>query len=122
MPGVSMREFLPERFAEALDGEFRGLISAQTGIREVPSDARDLQNASRVLFAHHGDDGARRVDHAPKVRVDLTLEFGGRHLFERADESVAGIVHEHVDPAERRKRRGNGRVGRGRVGDVVADR
>jgi hypothetical protein len=53
-----------------------------------------------TLLSQNGKDGARHVDNAPEIGVNLALEFVGRHFLECTDESIAGVVHHDVNASE----------------------
>jgi hypothetical protein len=63
-----------------------------------------------------GKDGADHTHNAPEIRVDLPLEFVDEHLFERADQAVAGVVRHDIDAAKGLDGYGNQPTGRGPVG------
>jgi hypothetical protein len=44
----------------------------------------------------------RDVEGAEKVGRELSLDITRGRLFEEAEESIPGVVHQHVDPAKSR--------------------
>ena len=55
----------------------------------------------KPLFPENRQYGARDIHHTPEVGIDLAFEFIGRHFFERANETIAGVVEDNIDPAKR---------------------
>src|SRR5258708_14582281 len=45
---------------------------------------------------------------APEIRIYLSLELVGGHLFERTEETVSGVIHNNIDVAKGIQRGGNG--------------
>src|SRR5580704_1528022 len=62
------------------------------------------------------------MDDSPEVGIDLVFELVGCHFFECADETVASVIHDHIDPAKRFLSRGNGFFGVHRGGDIEFNR
>ncbi|MNY16604.1 hypothetical protein D3C86_1498750 [compost metagenome] len=53
-----------------------------------------------ALPAHLRQHGPGDGEHAEDVGVEVSLRFGDAGLLHRAEHAVAGVVHQHVDPAE----------------------
>ena len=67
-----------------------------------------------ALGAQLREGGAGDVDRAEQGRLDLGAERLGRHLLEEPGLEVAGVVDQHVEPAEPLHGRGDGGSGRRR--------
>src|SRR5205085_3897746 len=78
----------------------------------------DADDVTRPVGTHDGKHGARHVERAEEVRLELGAEVRVRDLLERARDEVARVVDEHVDPAEPCNGCVNGSLSAGRVGDI----
>jgi hypothetical protein len=76
---------------------------------------------TKPLFPENRQHGAGDIHYTPEVGIDLSFELVGCHFFERADETITGVVDDHVDPAERFLSRGYGRLGIGWRCDIELD-
>ena len=68
-----------------------------------------------------GQHGLDRVDHAEVVGVEERADLGVLALLDRGEVAVAGVVDQHVDPAEGLLGRGDRARDLGLVGDVERD-
>ena len=86
-----------------------------------PRAARDVDDAAAARRLHPRRDGLRAVERAGDVDVEDVLPLVRRDLLERAAdlaEHAAGVVHENVDAARRRRRFGDEGVDRALVAHV----
>jgi hypothetical protein len=67
------------------------------------ADGAELENMAKTLPAQMREGCAGDVDGAPEIRVDLAAELRRRHLLEGADEAIASIIRQHIEPSEARK-------------------
>jgi len=85
----------------AADAELgRGVV----GLAEVADQPRGRGHAdvaARILALEIGRGGARDVEGAVQVHVDHRFPLLDRHVEEEAVAQDAGVVHHHIDPAER---------------------
>ena len=49
-------------------------------------------------MAHDGQDGSHHAQDAEEIGVEQGLGFVWAGFFDGADQAIAGIVHQHVDP------------------------
>ena len=76
---------------------------------------------TRLCGPHAGQHRLDHVDRAEVVGVEQRPHLGVVALLDRGQVAVAGVVDQHVDPAERLVGRGDGGGDLGAVGDVERD-
>ena len=88
------------RLGQRGDAELRrGVI----GLAEIADQARGrghVDVTAGILALEIGRRGARDVERAVQMHVDHRLPFLDRHVEEEAVAQDAGVIHDHVDPAE----------------------
>ena len=67
-----------------------------------------------ALPAQHGDRRLGDDDGAEQIDLDLLTERGQARVLDRSEIAIAGIVHDHIDAAERLHGEADGRL-RGRL-------
>ena len=58
------------------------------------------QDSVGALFVQERKNLPRPMHDAPEIGVDLALEFIRGHFFKRADETISGVVHHHINGTE----------------------
>ncbi len=95
------RDFGGQRLADAFDRELGRTVDAPARIADITADRREVDDMAGALAAHVRQHGAGDVQQAEHVgAVDAQRLFGAR-LLDAAEQTVAGVVDQHVDPAER---------------------
>src|SRR6516164_11213723 len=84
-------------FAEAFEGEFRSAIGAEQRIAHASADGRDLDDVSRLLAAHHRQDGLAHGNIAEKVCFKLIANLTELQVFTKPSHAESGVVDQHVD-------------------------
>ena len=82
--------------AEALDAELGGMVDGTAGICHDTAIRRNLNDTAGVLAAHVGDGGSDELHGSHKVGSNDMIDFGVRHLFSRAEETVARVADNDV--------------------------
>lgn len=93
-------ELVVQRFAKALDRPFRRVIQTVKRKRDTATHRRDINDKSSFLLSEIRDYLAADVHHAKYICLKQPLDLFVGRGFKRADETVAGIVYDGVDPAE----------------------
>jgi hypothetical protein len=112
---------LGQHLGEAADRPLGRLVGGQAGGGETAADRGDLDDAAAALGAQDGQCRLGDVHDAEQVGVDLRPEVVQGDVLDRGEVGVPGVVDHHVDAAERRDARGDGRLGGGGVGHVERD-
>ena len=122
-PDAEGRRLDAQHPAEAVDGELRGLVRRDARrTADAAPDRRELHDEPAALLAQQRDRRLGDVVDAPEVRLELGAEIGvvrrldGRHV------GVAGVVDDHVDPAEAVAGGGQRLPCLGGIGHVEAER
>ena len=107
MPGLEDRhlhaprhELGGEPLAHGLDGVLGGGVARQQRARHPARQRRDVDDLAVALPAQVRRGGA---DHAPLARevgVELAADLGVGQVLLGAEQAVAGVVDEHVEPTE----------------------
>ena len=111
-----------DRQRKALDRELRCGVGGAVLEPDHTRQRADVDDVARPLLPHDRQHGAHHVHHAIEVRRELAFEFGDGHLFEIAEQAVAGVVDRDVDPAEPLDRFLDGRFRLCLVGNVQLDK
>ncbi len=95
------RELGVERLRDALDARTsssnRCRSPRPTGSRRRDEKFRDVAGALLAAAAEHGARDREQTEHVGLVDAPHLV---ARRLLDRADDAVAGVVHQDVDPAE----------------------
>lgn len=90
-----------EGVGEAFDGVLGRGEQTDAGVGGLSVAGRALQDVAAALGAQHRQHSAQDVQHAEEVGVENAARLGVRALLDRAEQTVSGVVGDHVDPAER---------------------
>ncbi|AUX41706.1 uncharacterized protein SOCE26_031280 [Sorangium cellulosum] len=94
------RELRVQRLRDRLDGELRRAVNAEPRPRPVAAHRREVQDQAGALLPELRKHGARHREEAEHVRLEDAPHLVALGLLDRADDAVAGVVHQHIDPAE----------------------
>ncbi|CCD02590.1 protein of unknown function (plasmid) [Azospirillum baldaniorum] len=112
------RHLLRDGLNEPFDAPFGGVIEAEAGIGDLPALGGHLHDASPSLPPKMGQRGADQVDGAGEVGGDLPVDLRLREFLGRAEQAVAGVADDHVDPVVPLKGAADGRFNAGRVREI----
>ena len=87
-----------------------------------PADGRHLEDAAAPLPAHDGQGCAGEVHHPEQVGLHHVAELLGADLLKGRIELVAGVVHQHVQSAERLHCLSHRGLRRRLIADIQLDR
>ena len=93
-------DLLGQRLAQALEGPLRGVVAAQGGEGEDAAGAGDLDDVPAALLAQEWQHLADHAEGTQQVGVELGPDVLLVELLDRAEEAVAGIVHDDIDASE----------------------
>ncbi len=95
------RHLLRQGIREALHGVFGGRVIARAREAAEARHRGDVDDVAAPLPAHHGQHGARHGEEAEDVGLELGADLLRHALLDGGQVAVAGVVHQHVDAAER---------------------
>ena len=99
-PGAGQDHLLAQRLGEAADPELRGVVGGLARHADQPEQARDVHDVAVAGLDQVGQELLGAVHDAPEVDVHDPLEVLVADLLEVAVQGDAGVVDDHVDPAE----------------------
>ncbi len=108
-------------FRQAFDGELGRTIDAPAGIAEIAADRGKVQDVSRTLAAHIGQDGTGDLQEAEDIGGVKPFDFLGGCFLHGAEQAVTRIVSEDVDAAEAFDGFCRGLLRLSLIGDVKGD-
>ena len=113
------RDLVGQHLGEPLNRELGRLVGAHPGgAADAATNRGELDEHPEALAAKHRQGRPCDVHNAEEVRLDLGAEVLLAHLLDRGAIGVPGVVHDHVERAERLHRSLHGRSSGSRVGDV----
>jgi hypothetical protein len=77
--------------------------------------------STRPDRCHVGQHRAREREQAENIGSENRLDFLGARLFNSAQQTITGVVDEHIDAPEALDGRLGGRAGRRFLGDIERD-
>src|SRR6516162_6875155 len=91
-----------ERLRETYNAPLRGAVRAAVGISKPARDRRHVNDDARLGFLEVGNRKTRDIEGAVEVHLDDLFPFVGIHILHRGRRTrYAGVVHQHIQPAQR---------------------
>ena len=88
----------PETVAERFQRVLRGVVPATERGVEPAAHRADVDDRSRALSSHRRKHESDQLDSPEEIDVELRARLVRGHVLDRAVRSVAGVVHQHIDP------------------------
>jgi len=97
---AQMRGLLGQGVGQALHRELGGVVIAAAGEADQPTDGGKVDDAPLAPGAHARQHRLGHGDEPEHIGLEHGPDFGVLALLDGGEIAVAGIVHQHVDPAE----------------------
>src|SRR5437899_724872 len=110
-----------ERFGETGQSELTGAVGNQMRDANLAADGGNVDDSTFAAEAHVGQHGEAGIKRGPEVHVQGILEILLRHVIDRADADLPGVVDEHVESAVAADGMLNGALNLMLVGDVAGN-
>ena len=115
-------EFRGERLREAFDGELAGVVVAPAGQADEAADGGEIDDVAAALLAEVRQKRTSDAHQAEDIGLEHGHELVFGDLFDRARETIARVVDEHIDRTEAGDGLGDDRVNLRGVGDIECER
>jgi len=93
-------EFDARTLADRVHGKLRCAVNGMKRQRDMPSNARYIDNRARPLLLHHRNHRLHGFDSAEEISLEGLAARGHLHVSDRVQDSVARVVDPHVDALE----------------------
>ena len=121
-PDTEPGDLVAQGLGKPLEREFGRAVGTEARSGRLASDARHLHDRAAALSAHVWQDQARQRRGCEEVQLEQRPQLLVGGLLHGADLSAAGVVDEHVNPAESLDGGGHGGLTLFRGGDVERQR
>ena len=91
--------------------KLRRRVGARTSEGQLTTEARHIHDRPEPLRTEHRQSGHDHGHRAKEVGFHHSAQLGVRRLFQRADDAVARVVDQDIDPPEATDRGIDGRPG-----------
>ena len=113
---------LAQRLRERVHAELRQVVDRRAEVREAAGDGRHVDDVAAALLAHDRQRRVRAVQEAEQVHLDHPAPLARVGADHGPEQHHAGVVDEHVEPAQLLLGARDERVRLCLVGDVGLDR
>src|SRR5579872_2753514 len=93
-------QFGGERLGKALDGKLGGIVDTPAGHAGEAANGRKINDVAAALVSQVWQDGAGNPKEAKNICVVNTGDLSFAGLFDRAGDSVAGVIDQDIDTTE----------------------
>lgn len=87
-------------FGEAIESEFRGIVSGSPSKGILSREAADVDDVASARRFHSWYNFVATVVHTRKIQVDHAMPILRGQLFDRCEDAETGVVHQDVDGPE----------------------
>ena len=99
-PNIELLQFITQRIGNPLQRIFAGVVKGKKRQSYFSQKGADIDNHPAVLTSHERNDIPAHPQHTENVHFKLRKHLLFRHLFDSRDQSVTGVVDQHVDPVD----------------------